>query len=167
MYFPAPGPDPNLNLPALVPNLNLPALVPNLYLLALAPNLYLPALAYIQFCYQSGAWVCIYQPWFTNFYLYLRSWPTIFITGPEPEYTFTLLLVVVAVNSSSSNFFGINNADFSKLRKTNWSVYACRLLCRFSVESNMFLASIRNRKWLENCQNQIMLGKRKHTSFAV
>ena len=50
-----------------------------------------------QIYYQSGAWVCIYQPCLFNLYLYLRPWPRICITGPEPEYAFTLLVVVVTV----------------------------------------------------------------------
>ena len=32
---------------------------------------------------------------------------------------------------------------------------------------NMFLTSIRNRKWLENCKNQIMIGKQRHMPFAL
>ena len=51
----------------------------------------------LQFYDQSGAWVCIYQSCLLNLYLSLRPWPTIYITGPAPEYAFILLLVVVAV----------------------------------------------------------------------
>ena len=48
----------------------------------------------LQFHYQSGTWVCIYQPCLLNLYLYLRPWPTIFITDPRSEFPFTLLLLV-------------------------------------------------------------------------
>ena len=51
----------------------------------------------LQFYYQSEAWVCIYQPCLLNLHSYLRSWLTICITGPGPEFAFTSLLVVVAV----------------------------------------------------------------------
>ena len=69
---------------------------------------------------RSFAWprswplICIYQRWPTTllpvrglslriptlspqFVFVLRLWPTICITGPEPEYAFTLSLVAVAV----------------------------------------------------------------------
>ena len=51
----------------------------------------------LQIYYQSGAWVCIYQPGLLNLYLCLQPWPTICITGPGSEIAFILLLVVEAV----------------------------------------------------------------------
>ena len=93
-----------LYLPALVPNFYLQALASNLFLLALAPSLCLPALApnlhlpslVYNLINSPGPEFWIYRPCPLNLCLYLRPWHRICITGPRPEFAFTLLLVVVA-----------------------------------------------------------------------
>ena len=52
--------------PGPCPNLYLPALASNLYLFALAPNLYLPALIYYIIT-SPGPEFCIHQPFLLNF----------------------------------------------------------------------------------------------------
>ena len=73
-----------------------------------------------QFCYQSGAWRWIYRPCLLILCLYLRLRPSICITGLGP-YLY---------------------ADFRKLGKANLSVYAHKLLSKFSVESNEYVLSV-------------------------
>ena len=76
--------------------MHLLALAPNLFLPALALNLCLPAIVY-DIINSPGPEFCIYQPFLPNLCLYLRPWPTVFITSMWPELAFMLLLVVVAV----------------------------------------------------------------------
>ena len=73
--------------PPLVPKLYLPTLVPNVYLLTLVCN----------FIISPVSEPCIYRPGLLSLCLYLRSWPSICITGLELEFAFTLILVVVVV----------------------------------------------------------------------
>ena len=76
-------------------------------------------------------------------------------------------------NSSSSNSLGISNTNncMPILVTQGKQTQACMHTgCRADFvqnQMNMFVASIRNRRWLENCKNQIMLAKRRGTSFAV
>ena len=104
LYFPAPG----LLLglwPCLLPPTSAPGLGRKFVLTGPWPQFVFtrPVSQFVfigpglQLYCQSGDWVCIYQPCLLNLHLYLRSWPTICITGPGPEFAFILLLVVVAV----------------------------------------------------------------------
>ena len=106
-----------------------PTLVPSLYLLGLASNLYLPALAFdlcllvlapkfvftsprLQFHYQSRAWVSHIPPSFPQFVLVFTAlnYDLHYRSGAW----FCIYLIIGSsssgsCNSSSINFFGIDN----------------------------------------------------------
>ena len=103
VFVPAPGPflgsrpwvRPPVLTPTLASNLYLPVLVPDLYLLDLVFNII------------TGLEpeFCIYRACLLNLCLYLRPWPTIdiyLLIGSSSSGSF---------NSSSSNFFGIDNTN--------------------------------------------------------
>ena len=92
LHFPAPGPGSQFVFTGPGSQFVLPVLASNLYLHAQVYN----------FITSPGPWFCIYRPCLL----------TICITGLWPEFAFTLLLLVVeSCNSSSSNFFGIDNTN--------------------------------------------------------
>ena len=86
-WHPAPGPGPQFVFTGLGPQFVFTS--PGPQFVFTGPGL--------QFYYQSGAWVCTYQPCLLNLYLYLQPWPTICITSSGPEFAFILLLVAVVV----------------------------------------------------------------------
>ena len=107
-----------LYLRALASNLYLPVQAPNLCLSALAPNLYLTALVYILLPVLYHQFLFVLTALSYDLYYRARAWICIYF-------------IIVSCNSSSSNFFGIDNANICMLIwKTSWNLYAHRLLSR-------------------------------------
>ena len=101
------------SLPVLAAKLYFWIFDPNLCLLVLALRFYLSDLIY-NFISRSGPGICIYQLCFFNLCLYLRRWSMICINRTCSWISIYLTIGSSSsgsCNSSSNNFFGIDNTN--------------------------------------------------------